>query len=147
MSIVYSLELPPFSPSLVAELAELCEAVFGLSDLDLQWRLGNMPCPSVFSATSGSQLVAFKAGYAMSQSKYYSWLGGVRPEFRRHGIASKLMESQHQWLQGWEYKCVETAANQENLAMCQLNLKHGFVVCGLRHEPHRVQVLFSKSLV
>jgi hypothetical protein len=30
--------------------------------------------------------------------------------------------------------------------MCTLNLKHGLLVCGMRHEPHRVKVLFARQL-
>lgn len=145
MRIEFTLELPPFSPSLIAELGSLSEAVFLSPVTDIQWRLEKMPCASVFCARSGSQLIGFKAGYAMSQTKYYSWLGGAHPEFRLKGVASKLMERQHEWLQACGYKLLETATDQDNLPMYKLNQKHGLVVCGLRNEPHRVQVLFSKS--
>lgn len=146
MKIEYALVVPPYGPEFIAQLSALGEAVFGAGDLDLAWRLSNMPSATVFCAYSEGQLVGFKAGYAMSRSKYYSWLGGVHPDYLRQGIASGLMEAQHGWLREQGFQRVETASNQENFAMAQANLKHGLLVCGMRHEPHRVQVLFAKAL-
>jgi GNAT superfamily N-acetyltransferase len=146
MDLEYTLHLPPFDPDLIEQLAALCSRVFGPSEIDLGWRLSQMPDASTFCAASAGRFVGFKAGYAMSQRKYYSWLGGVDPEFRRLGIASALMERQHEWVAQRGYSIVETASNQENRAMAQANLRHGFSVCGVRTEPHRVQILFSKSL-
>lgn len=141
-----TVQQPPFERNLVEALASLSVEVFGVAIDDLQWRLEKMPNVSVICARNEGRLIGFKAGYAMSQTKYYSWLGGVHPDFRRQGIASQLMELQHNWVSEQRFKVVETAANQDNTAMTQANLKHGFVVCGIRNEPHRVQILFSKSL-
>ena len=47
---------------------------------------------------------AYKIGYAMTQTKYYSWLGGVRPDQRRQGLASELMERQHNWAAAQGYQ-------------------------------------------
>jgi GNAT superfamily N-acetyltransferase len=144
--IDYNIELPPFRAELVAEIAGLCEAVFKEAVSDLQWRLENMPCQTVVCARASGHLVAFKAGYAMSKSKYYSWLGGVHPNVRRQGIASRLMELQHAHVSDRGFETIETAADEGNTGMAQVNLKHGYVVCGIRSKPKRVQVLFSKSL-
>lgn len=147
MPIEFIQELLPVESRLVAELQELSEVVFSVPVYDIEWRLENMPCASVFSARCGSKLVGFKAGYAMSQTKYYSWLGGVHEEFRRQGIASELMRLQHEWLRVRGFQVIETSANQENAFMAELNLRQGFIACGIRREPHRVQVLFNKSLL
>lgn len=146
MEIEYGLHLPPFDPGLIDQLDALCTRVFGPSEIDLAWRLSQMPDASAFCAASAGRFIGFKIGYAMSQRKYYSWLGGVDPEFRRRGIASELMERQHDWLAQRGYSIVETAANQGNVAMAQANLRHGFSVCGCRSEPPRVQILFSRAL-
>jgi GNAT superfamily N-acetyltransferase len=145
--IEYKVELPPFNEALFQNLASLSEAVFKEPVKDIVWRLENMPCPSVICARVSGELVGFKAGYAMTQTKYYSWLGGVHPSSQRQGIASKLMELQHKFLHEQAFEVIETATNEGNASMSQANLKHGFTICGLRNEPHRVQVLFSKSLL
>ena len=146
MPIEYKVQLPPFDEALFQAATSLCEVVFNQSVKDIGWRLESMPCPSVICARASGQLVGFKAGYAMSQSKYYSWLGGVHPNSQRQGIASRLMELQHEFLDAQGFEVIETAADEDNTSMSQANLKHGFTICGLRNEPHRVQVLFSKRL-
>jgi len=79
LTVEYSLALPPYRPEFIVQLSALGDAIFGPSDLDLAWRLGSMPNATVFCAYAAGQLVGFKAGYAMSRNKYYSWLGGVHP--------------------------------------------------------------------
>jgi ribosomal protein S18 acetylase RimI-like enzyme len=147
MPIEFSQEQHPVASLLVVELEALSESIFAVAVGDIGWRLENMPYASVFSARDDNKLVGFKAGYAMSQSKYYSWLGGVRQDYRRQGIASELMRLQHIWLCEQGFQVIETSANEENITMAAANLRHGFVACGIRREPHRVQVLFNKSLI
>jgi ribosomal protein S18 acetylase RimI-like enzyme len=147
MQVAFGVELPPFDSGVVERLVALGAAVFGRSDPNyVVWRLTHMPDVSVFCASVDSRLVAFKAGYAVGERKYYSWLGGVHPDLRGQGIASALMDRQHRWLAERGYAVVETAVDQENTAMAQANLRHGFSVCGVRTEPQRVQILFSKAL-
>ena len=83
-----------------------------------------MPDVSALLAIAAGSIVGYKVGYAKSQRKYYSWLGGVDPEFRRRGIASELMQRQHEWIAARGYTVVETAADQNNTAMAQVNLRH-----------------------
>ena len=145
--ITYRLDLPPFAAAVVEELEALNAAVFStVAPQYVSWRMSSMPDVSAFLAIASGRIVGFKVGYAMSQRKYYSWLGGVDPAFRRHGIASALMQRQHEWIAVRGYTVVETSANQENTAMAQANLRHGFSVCGMRVEAARTQVLYSKSL-
>jgi ribosomal protein S18 acetylase RimI-like enzyme len=146
VSIEYTIELPPFSADFFRELSGLCGTVFKDPVNDLRWRLENMPCPTVVCARASGRFVGFKAGYAMSPSRYYSWLGGVQPDSQRQGIASHLMELQHELVRRRGFEFIETATYEGNVAMSRANLKHGFAICGLRSKPNRVQVLFSKCL-
>ncbi|NOX52790.1 MAG: GNAT family N-acetyltransferase [Gammaproteobacteria bacterium] len=84
----------------------------------------------LFFALKGDVPVGFKAGYAITKNRYYSWLGGVHPDFHRNGIASLLMKEQHDWIRNSEYTIVETHVRQGNTAMIELNLKFGFAVTG-----------------
>ena len=116
----------------LGDLHELSSLVFGSVKLEyLQWRMANMPDLSLFQALSDKNLVGFKAGYAMTENRYYSWLGGVHPDFLRRGIASLLMQEQHDWLRRSAYDVVETHVRQDNSAMIALNLKHGFNITGM----------------
>lgn len=145
--INFCLQLPPYSAEFVEELVALNNLIFGDIDPDyVHWRLHNMPHTSTFYAESASGLAAYKIGYAMTQTKYYSWLGGVHPDHRREGLASELMKRQHNWAAEQGYQLIETSANKENVAMARLNLSHGFTICGTRAEPDRIQVLYLKIL-
>ena len=115
----------------VADLFKLSVHVFESIEMEyLRWRITNMPDVSLFYALKGNIPVGFKAGYAITESRYYSWLGGVHPDFHRNGIASLLMKEQHSWLRDSEYAIVETHVRQDNAAMIKLNLKFGFTITG-----------------
>jgi len=146
MPLKYSTHLAPLPPSLISEAASLSEQIFSPSAIDYSWRLLHMPEASVFCAHIDGRLVGFKAGYAIAERKYYSWLGAVHPEYRRQGIASKLASLQHAWLLNLGYHAVETSSRSENTAMASVNLESGFTVIGSKLEPHGLQVLWSKRL-
>ena len=83
-----------------------------------------MPAVSVFLLRDEAGMpIAFKAGFACAQRKYYSWLGGVHPAHRGRGLAGLLMLQQHRWLAGQGYILVETSTQRDNSAMSQLNLR------------------------
>lgn len=141
----------PFSQAFISEFTEMAERVFGgAADrnwLDsLKWRLERMPDVTVFVAEAGSRSVGFKAGYAMARDRYYSWLGGVDPDFRKRGIAKELMNQQHSWLRGSRFQLLETHVEQDNSAMIQLNLKSGLGVTGLFLKDGRPYFVMQKKL-
>ena len=56
--------------------------LFGDSYRDgFAWRASRMPDVSAFCAASGGRIVSFKVDYAAAERKYFSWLGGVHPDF------------------------------------------------------------------
>jgi len=146
MSLAYVSQLNPIPASLIAEITELSETIFSPPPIDYSWRLSHMPDTSVFCATSEGRLVGFKAGYAVAERKYYSWLGAVHPDHRRSGIATRLVTLQHEWLTSRGYSVVETSCRDSNAAMVKVNLAAGFVVVGTKLEPHGLQVLWSRRL-
>ena len=147
VKIAYTLHQAPFDESLLHEVTQLAREVFGDASLDVAWRLGVMPnATAVLARDVAGRLVGFKLGYAMTESKYYSWLGGVHVAARGGGVARQLMRRQHRWLAECGCRLVETSTDQGNLAMARVNLQEGFRVCGRRSSPGRVKVLYLKSL-
>lgn len=133
--------------SLVLELSALEQRVFGNSDIDsLRWRVGNMPDVTVFLARHGQRLAGFKAGYAVTDKRYYSWLGGVDPSHQRRGLASALMQRQHDWLGQCGYRFVETHVRRDNTGMIQVNLDHGFDVVGMFLKSDRPNLIMRRML-
>ncbi len=141
----------PFSEAFISEFTGMAERVFGgaadRSWLDsLKWRLERMPDVTVFVAEAGSRPAGFKAGYAIAQDRYYSWLGGVDPDFRRRGIAKELMSEQHNWLHGSRFRLLETHVEQDNSAMIQLNLESGPNITGLFSKDGKPYFVMQKKL-
>ncbi|MBX3628120.1 MAG: GNAT family N-acetyltransferase [Rhizobacter sp.] len=147
MAVEYTVERQPISPQTVEAIERLSHSLFDRPTPDLRWRLEKMPLVSVVCASVDKDLVAFKIGYAHSQSRYYSWLGGVHPDHRRQGVAVKLTELQHSWAKEQGFQAVETATDQANSPMTQANLKCGFAISGFKKKSQGIQVLFSKALV
>ena len=131
VKIHYEMASYPLSKFAFDELWELSQRVFGPEDvLDGRWRVDNMPNPSGFLARSDGRLVGFKLGYAVTSSRYYSWLGGIDPEFRKLGIAQSLMAQQHHWVQKQGFKVLETEVREVNMGMIHLNTVSGFSQVG-----------------
>ncbi len=147
MTIQFAFTTSPITRDFADRLLDLSVAVFGDDDrLDGSWRLQNMPDLSSFTATSNDRLVGFKLGYAATSKRYYSWLGGVHPDFRRLGIALALMERQHEWVASRGYQVIETEVSQANHGMAQLNEQVGFVPAGFRFDAERPRVIYRKYL-
>lgn len=74
------------------------------------------------------QLAGFKLGYEVNPSHFYSWVGGVIPEFRNLGLAQELLVAQESlvWSRGYQVISVKTAPRFA--AMCSLLDKNGYVV-------------------
>ncbi len=133
--------------AVLTELLALIYAVFpDINQDDVRWRLLHMPRCQAFCARVDDQLVGFKIGYAIKSHHYYSWLGGVHPQWLRQSIAQQLMEQQHAWLASEGFTVVETGAQAKNEAMCELNLKSGFEVVGSREKRRGLQLTFEKQL-
>jgi len=93
------------------------------------------------------RLVGLKLGYELHRGVFNSWMGGVAPEARGRGIATKLMQAQHAWAKQVGFQGLETATRQPNQTMAILNLKAGYVVSGLDVIPGEpTKIRFYKPL-
>jgi GNAT superfamily N-acetyltransferase len=93
------------------------------------------------------QDVAFKLGYPESEADFCNWLEGVDPEYRRVGIASDLMDIQHNWCRSQRYRKIRTSCSHTNRAMLMANLKHDFVIMGTEPEASGMRIIFEKVLI
>lgn len=97
-------------------------------------------------AWADDELVGFKMGYMRKPGHFYSWLGGVRADFRGHGIASELMRRQHDWCQQNGFRAVRTHTRNQWRDMLILNLRHGFDIIGtFLNEEGTVNIMLEKQ--
>lgn len=73
--------------------------------------------------------VGFKLGYDRYQDgSFYSWLGGVIPEFRRQGIARLLARYQEKWALAKGFKSIRIKTRNKFRAMLIFLLKSDFQI-------------------
>ncbi len=148
MTISYSVANAPIEEAVLVEFVALSRRLFGdYGEREQSWRLVHMPDATLWQARTSEQLVGFKAGYAHTRNRYYSWLGAVVPEYRRQGIASQLMASQHEWARKNGYESIETSAREENRIMRGLNIESGFNEVGKRSKGSDIDIICEKVLI
>lgn len=97
-------------------------------------------------ASIEGKAVGFKLGYEISSTEFYSWLGGVLPEFRGIGIAKDLLDAQHEWCRQKGYKKIETKTQNRFRDMLLLNIRAGFDVVGYHDTKDGPKILLEKNL-
>jgi GNAT superfamily N-acetyltransferase len=97
-------------------------------------------------AEQSGRFVGFKVGYESEFSAiFYSWMGGVLPEYRNQGIAFKLAEYQEKWAKEKGFKSVFFKTRNRFPAMICLGLKRGFQIQKMipkkNIEEHRILMI------
>lgn len=76
-------------------------------------------------AYEDDRAMGFKAGYER-EGYFYSWMGGVHPDFRRKGVALALAEAQEAWARKQGYSSVTFKTRNRLKAMLCFALQRGF---------------------
>jgi GNAT superfamily N-acetyltransferase len=116
----------------IQTISPLVEKSFG--EWDSKWFYSTFSQNKKFHLVIGyvdEQAVGFKMGYEQNQFEFYSWLGGVIPEYRGLGIAGDLMAEQHRWCREQGYSKIKTKTQNRFMPMLILNLKNGFEIIGV----------------
>ena len=120
----------PQEGSLLSQVGELNAAEFGAVDQYFSERVKNREDLLLTVATAGDRVIGYKMGYRDESDRFYSWLGTVHADYRRQGVASKLMEWQHAWCKEHGYQTIRTKTKNKWRSMLLLNIKSGFDVIG-----------------
>ena len=76
-----------------------------------------------------NQPVGFKVGYdRFNNGSFYSWMGGVLPDFRQKGVVSLLADLQENWAIINEYNSILLKTRKKHKAMISFFLKRGFSI-------------------
>jgi predicted GNAT superfamily acetyltransferase len=147
MEVKYMLFESMPEEAILEGIIDLHKRIFGESD-DLVKKMESKPQLLVNVALNDSQVIGYKIGYELDKKIFYSWLGGVDPNFRGHGVALKLMEQQHQYLKESGYHIVQTKTMNKWRNMLILNIKSGFdIMSTYTNEKGLHKIILEKNLL
>lgn len=84
----------------------------------------------ILIASDGDKPIAYKIGYGISSTEFYSWLGGVAPKYRKQGVATALREQQELWAIDNAYTAISVKSMNRYTAMLQLLIASGYQISG-----------------
>ena len=125
-------------------------AIFGTTpDEEVMERLSNKEDILLQLAVNESDTpIGFKIGYRENAGIFYSWLGGVLPEYRQRGISSQLMQAQHEWCAQHGYRIVRTKTCNQWRNMLLLNIRSGFDIVDTYKGPDGIiRIVLEKQLI
>ncbi|RYZ89664.1 MAG: GNAT family N-acetyltransferase [Proteobacteria bacterium] len=128
----------------INRIGELCFDTWNPEDLNTR-TTGKLKLNILIGEFDGKP-VGFKIGYELSKDTFYSWLGGVDPNYHRFGFASRLAEEQHEWAIGSGFKAIQTKCFNFNLPMLKLNLKSGFLVIDTELTEGGLKLVLEKRI-
>jgi len=83
----------------------------------------------ILTAYNDHNPIAFKIGYHRhSDGSFYSWMGGVLPNYRRKGIANNLADHQEAWAKKKSYNSIKVQTRSKHNAMLTLLINRGFQI-------------------
>ncbi|MFQ6677643.1 MAG: GNAT family N-acetyltransferase [Fidelibacterota bacterium] len=83
----------------------------------------------ILTALFHNKPVGFKIGYdRFEDGSFYSWMGGVLPEYRKKGIAKMLADYQEKWAVENGYSAIRLKTRKKYKAMVAFSLKQGFKI-------------------
>ena len=111
-------------------------------------RLGNTGL--LLGAYDGNgEVVGFKLGYDRYQDgSFYSWLGGVVPAVRQHGVAQSLLQEQERRVQNLGFCGIYVKTRNKFVGMRVLLAKQGYQVVSVSAmcSPTENRLLHYKAL-
>ena len=83
----------------------------------------------ILTAYDDHNPIAFKIGYQRPPAgSFYSWMGGVLPNYRRKGIANKLANQQDAWAKKNGYNSIKMQTRKKHKTMLALAISRGFQI-------------------
>ncbi len=134
--------------TILKELLHLYETIFDDAKLDFFIdRITSKTDVIIVLTYFENSPVGFKIGYRYNETTFYSWVGGVLPDFRRKGIAQKLAKKQEELIKEKGYKKLRTKSMNRFKPMLILNIKNGFdIVQVYTNTSGQQKIVFEKDL-
>ena len=103
----------------------------------------------ILVAYADEEPVACKVGYnRFFDGSFYSWLGGVIPEYRKKGIAEKLNLKMEEISKNAGYTSLIFKTRNKFKAMLQFGLKNGYEIVGFEEKTNSAEnrIILKKQL-
>lgn len=104
----------------------------------------------ILIAFDGEKKIGFKVGYDkfLDGKNFYTWMGGVLPDYRKKGIADALAHQQEKWIKSQGYQNVILKTRNKHQGMLIFAIKNNFKIIEIEPqediEEHRI--LLKKRL-
>ena len=101
----------------------------------------------LITATYEGKIAGFKAGYEIDDH-FYSWLGGVLPDFRKKKIAQKLLSYQEKWCKEKGYEKIRIKTRNKHKSMLHLLLKNNYLIIDFKLRDNELEnrIILEKKL-
>lgn len=137
-------EIP--STEIYNQIEKLHNDIFESND-HLMTRLSIVDHPIIILAYTHDELIAYKIGYRLNDSIFYSWIGSVHPEYRNNGVAQRLMEEQQKLAKQQGYKTLQTKTMNKWKSMLILNIKNDFKIVETYYDnKNQHKILLEKNI-
>jgi len=147
-NITYQTVFGNSDETLIQELLKIYTTIFEDADIDFfKDRFNENPKITSVLAYYKQELIGFKIGYLYNEDTFYSWVGGVLPNYRRQGIANKLAEQQELSAKTQGFKKLRTKSMNQYKPMMILNLKRRFDIVDIyTNAKGQTKIIFKKNL-
>ena len=143
LEFITSYQHPNFSH--IFELNEqIPELERGVSLEEIKQRIGEQSFLLLVAYVEG-EVAGYKLGYALDEQTFYSWVGGVAEDFRKLGIAERLLKAQEQWVQQQQYSELTVKTQNRFTAMLAMLVKHRYHIVDI--ENHTANRADNKMLL
>ena len=83
----------------------------------------------LLNAFVGQKPAGFKVGYdRFKDGSFYSWMGGVLPQYRKQGVASSLANNQEEWTREKGFSSIRLKTWKRHQAMLKFCIQRGFTI-------------------
>jgi len=91
--------------------------------------------------------IGFKLGYVIpDQQSFFSWLGGIHPHYRRHGIGQSLLDQQEAHARMLGMKKIYFTTFDRFPAMIKLGKKNKYILARADLDKGEVKYWYEKHL-
>lgn len=100
---------------------------------EVSTRLANKSCLLLLVRVEG-EIAGFKLGYALNQDIFYSWLGGIVPDFRGLGLANQLLNAQENWVKSQRYRMIEVKTRNCFRSMLKMLIHNQYQIIAMEQD-------------